>query len=69
MRALSDRDRRIVGMRFFEQLTQQEMAETLGVTQTQVSKLIARILRELRASVGEVDGSDEERGGGLQHPA
>ncbi len=56
VRRLDDRDRAILGMRFFEQMTQQEMAEALGVTQTQVSKLLARILRELRDDLGDVDG-------------
>lgn len=56
VRRLGDRDREILGMRFFQQLTQQEMAEALGVTQTQVSKLLTRILRDLRTDVGDVDG-------------
>lgn len=63
VRGLSARDRQILGMRYFEQLTQQEMAQRLGVTQTQVSKLIARILRDLRAVLGEVDGPTRGEGG------
>ena len=63
VRGLSARDRQILGMRYFEQLTQQEMAQSLGVTQTQVSKLIARILRDLRAVLGEVDGPTRGEGG------
>ena len=75
VRNLDARDRRILGMRFFEQLTQQEMADALGVTQTQVSKLVARILRDLRADVGSVDADAwaREEGAGrrehLPHPA
>ncbi|MCW4385588.1 sigma-70 family RNA polymerase sigma factor [Salinibacterium sp. SYSU T00001] len=47
-RALSLRDRRILWLRFFENHTQQEIATELGVTQMQVSRLIRRILGELR---------------------
>lgn len=74
VRRLDARDRWILGMRFFEQMTQQEIAEALGVTQTQVSKLIARILDDLRAEVGDVDGQARREvagasRGGLPHPA
>lgn len=46
--ALQDRDRRIIELRFFDGLTQREIAADLGVTQMQVSRLLARILRDLR---------------------
>ncbi len=45
---LEGRDRQIVRMRFFEDLTQSQIAHALGITQTQVSKLLTRILRMLR---------------------
>jgi RNA polymerase sigma-B factor len=48
VRRLSRRDRLIVRMRFFEDRTQQEIADAIGVTQMQVSRLISRILRDLR---------------------
>jgi RNA polymerase sigma-B factor len=48
VRRLCERDRRIVRLRFFEDRTQQEIAEEIGVTQMQVSRLLARILRDLR---------------------
>ena len=48
VRRLSERDRRIVSLRFFDDRTQQEIAEEIGVTQMQVSRLLARILRDLR---------------------
>jgi RNA polymerase sigma-B factor len=51
MRGLSPRDRQIVFMRFFEERTQSEIGEALGVTQMQVSRLIARILQTLRTSI------------------
>jgi RNA polymerase sigma-B factor len=45
---LSPRDRRILYLRFFRQWTQQQIAEDIGVTQMQVSRLLSRILGELR---------------------
>jgi len=52
-RGLKPRDRRILFLRFFLGRTQQEIAEELGVTQMQVSRLISRILRNLRDSLAE----------------
>ncbi len=45
---LPERDRRILELRFFDGLTQREIAEDIGVTQMQVSRLLTRILRDLR---------------------
>lgn len=52
--ALGERDRRILSMRFYEGLTQREIASRIGVTQMQVSRLLTRILAQLRNRVGEV---------------
>lgn len=49
VRALSHRDRQLLGMRFFEDLTQQEIADRLEVTQTQISRRLKRILTHLRS--------------------
>ena len=51
LRRLDPRDRTIVRMRWFEQRTQQEIADAIGVTQAQVSRLLTRILNELRAGL------------------
>ena len=48
---LAERDRRVIELRFFEGLTQREIAEDIGVTQMQVSRLLSRILRDLRRSL------------------
>jgi len=48
VRELSERDRRIIYLRFFEGLSQQEIGAELGVTQMQVSRLLQRILTRLR---------------------
>ena len=45
---LSERDRKIILLRYYRDKTQTEVAAILGVSQVQVSRLEARILRELR---------------------
>ena len=61
VRRLCRRDRRIVELRFFEQRSQQEIAEDIGVTQMQVSRLLARILRDLREALTTPDEPEPER--------
>ena len=51
LRGLSARDRRILYLRFYEDRTQAEIGDELGVTQMQVSRLLARILRSLRSQI------------------
>jgi len=58
LRRLVERDRQILAMRFGEGLTQREIAERIGVTQMQVSRLLTRILSQLRNGVGEVPRGD-----------
>jgi len=54
VRRLSRRDRHILELRFYEGLTQREIANDLGVTQMQVSRLLTRIFRDLREELGPV---------------
>jgi RNA polymerase sigma-B factor len=51
VRHLPERDRRIIYLRFFQDRSQQEIGTELGVTQMQVSRLLERILRDLRAQL------------------
>jgi len=46
---LGERDKRILLMRYFRGMTQSEIGAELGVSQMQVSRLLTRILGELRA--------------------
>lgn len=48
---LEDRDRRILHLRFVEELTQAQIGERLGVSQMHVSRLLTRILARLRAGM------------------
>jgi RNA polymerase sigma-B factor len=57
VRRLAERDRRIINMRFFEDLTQQEIADRIGVTQMQVSRLLSRILADLHEDLAGADSA------------
>ncbi|MEV6042148.1 SigB/SigF/SigG family RNA polymerase sigma factor [Streptomyces xanthochromogenes] len=51
MEELSDRERRIVSMRFGQELTQAQIGVELGVSQMQVSRLLTKILAKLRTGL------------------
>jgi RNA polymerase sigma-B factor len=53
VKALSDRDRLILHLRFVEDLTQSQIADRIGVSQMQISRLIRRSLARLRAAAAE----------------
>ena len=46
--SLSERERRILGLRYYAQLTQSEIAAELGISQMHVSRLLRRSLDSLR---------------------
>lgn len=48
---LSDNDRRIIQMRYYENKTQSEVAKEFGISQVQVSRLEKKILLEMRQKV------------------
>ncbi|MGI5479071.1 RNA polymerase sigma factor SigF [Streptomyces lavendofoliae] len=52
---LDDRDRRILHLRFVEELTQAEIGEELGVSQMHVSRLLNRMLGRLREGMLATD--------------
>ena len=45
---LSERDRKIIVLRYFRDMTQSEVAERIGVSQVQVSRIENRIIKEFR---------------------
>ena len=51
--ALPDRQRAVLTMRFFENLTQSQIAERVGCSQMHVSRLLAKALGTLRSDVRE----------------
>ncbi len=55
---LDKRERYILHLRFFEGLTQSQIAERVGISQMHVSRLIRRSLEKLREEIGDVDNPD-----------
>lgn len=52
---LDARERYILHLRFFEGLTQSQIAARVGISQMHVSRLIRRSLEKLREEIGELD--------------
>jgi len=50
---LSEREQLILALRFYGGCTQQQIADRIGVTQMQVSRLLSQVLRRLREAVLE----------------
>ncbi|WP_318210383.1 RNA polymerase sigma factor SigF [Streptomyces sp. SJL17-1] len=50
---LEERDRRIIHLRFVEELTQAQIGERLGCSQMHVSRLLSRTVKRLRAGLLE----------------
>ena len=48
---LNPRDKKIIIMRYFRDMTQSEIAKLLGVSQVQVSRLENRILKEIKSKI------------------
>ncbi len=51
--ALPDRERAILQMRFFQGMSQSQIAEALGISQMHVSRLLARTLASLRDGMAQ----------------
>ncbi|MFJ9117066.1 SigB/SigF/SigG family RNA polymerase sigma factor [Streptomyces sp. NPDC102394] len=61
LRRLPERERAILYMRFFEDMTQSRIADQLGISQMHVSRLISRSCARVRA---EAMGQGGRKGGG-----
>ena len=55
-RVLDERERKILHLRFFEGLTQSQIAQQVGISQMHVSRLIRRSLEKIREEIA----ADEE---------
>jgi RNA polymerase sigma-B factor len=60
IRHLPPRERAILHLRFFEGLTQSEIAERVGISQMHVSRLIRRSLEKIRQEIN-ADGGTEPK--------
>lgn len=52
---LPERERTVVYLRFFENLTQPEIAERVGISQSYLSRLLRRTFVDLRARLGDAE--------------
>jgi RNA polymerase sigma-B factor len=59
MRELSLEERALIQMRFFEERTQKEIADCLGLSQSYLSRVLRRLLERMQASM--VEGAAEPR--------
>src|SRR4051794_3312602 len=59
-RVLDERERRILHLRFFEGLTQSQIAQHVGISQMHVSRLIRRALEKIRDEIA-ADELDPDR--------
>ena len=48
---LNPRDKKIIVMRYFRDMTQSEIAKMLGVSQVQISRLENKILKNIREKI------------------
>ena len=58
LETLTERQRTVIRLRFHEELTQSQIAERVGISQMQVSRVIRRTLETLRLRVGAESGTE-----------
>ena len=51
MKRLSDRERKIIEMRFYQSKTQMEIAQSIGISQAQVSRLEKGALARMKNQI------------------
>jgi RNA polymerase sigma-B factor len=61
LRRLDDRERRILHLRFFEGLTQSQIAAQIGISQMHVSRLIRRALEKIREEIAAEEPAAGQR--------
>lgn len=62
LRDLSHRDREIVVMRYFSDMTQEEIAERTGLSQVHVSRLLRKVQECMKGSLTELDQEQDVSG-------
>ena len=61
MRRLSDREKLILSLRFFEGKTQMEVADEIGISQAQVSRLEKAALKHMRKHIADVPANNQSK--------
>ena len=51
LKKLDVKERQLIGMRYFKDMTQTEIAAEMGISQVQVSRMEKRILKELKKQI------------------
>jgi RNA polymerase sigma-B factor len=54
LRVLNDREKHVINLRFYDDLTQQEIADRVGVSQMHISRLISRSLAKMGNELGDL---------------
>jgi RNA polymerase sigma factor (sigma-70 family) len=57
LRRLAPPERQLLHLRFFEELSQTEIARRLGVPQSQVSRRLADLLGRMRGDIGALEAA------------
>jgi RNA polymerase sigma-B factor len=60
-RVLDERERHILQLRFFDGLTQSQIAQQVGISQMHVSRLIRRSLEKIRDEIAADEGAPAKR--------
>jgi RNA polymerase sigma-B factor len=60
-KALDPRERKILHLRFFEGLTQSQIADQVGISQMHVSRLIRRAVEKMRDEIESGDGTEPRK--------
>ena len=51
IKKLGDVEKKLINYRYYQEMTQTQIAEKMGISQVQVSRLEKRILKKMRAEI------------------
>lgn len=54
IQGLEEKERRLIGMRYFENMTQSEVGREIGMSQVQISRLEKKVLKNIRQTLEQV---------------
>ena len=62
LKGVFPREREVIDLRFLQGMTQIEIAEQLGISQVQVSRLLRRTLKKIQDKIDPEEGRSKQRG-------